>query len=305
MVKYTKAQKIAYAKRMKNKKKKVYKKKTYRKKYNGGGALRMLSNPTLVHRSVVIRQTYVNSCIVPSVTWTSGTQGLYNINIGFPLNSPFIFLNGTANTNGIIWSNTVIDQYGGAVPADSVASYYAGDNWQFKYQTGQVLGNKIEINARVLRDPKDSDDQSIAPMTLHLTKQSIVGLGNNKSPEAIKERPFTVSKYLGSDSKEKASGVNFVQNHSSARFNAIKGKYVDNPDWIFNTGISNTGGNNTPGFPKEGDYAYFAMSPLCSACLLATPTARNVSPQIMLSIKVTKLIKYSEPSMADNQPVPL
>jgi hypothetical protein len=303
--KYTAAQKRAYAKRMGKKRGKPRRARKPRRKFNGGGALKMLTNPTAVRRAVVLRQTYLNSCVVPSTTWTLGAGGNSNISLGFLLNSPFIFMGGGANSNGIVWSTTVVDTYGGSVTPDCVKSYTQGDNWSFKYGRGQVLGNKIEINARVLRDPNETDDASICPMSIHLTRQTLMGLGANKTPEQIKERPFTVSKYLGSDSKERASGVNFVQNHSSAKFNAIKGKYLDNPDWIFNTGISSTGNNNSPGFPKEGDYAYLALTPLCSACVQVTPTPRNKSPQIMLSIKVTKLIKYSEAAMADNQPVPL
>ena len=160
------------------------------------------------------------------------------------------------------------------------------------------------MNARVLRDPNSTDDDTTCPVSIHLTRQTMGGLDKSKTPESIKDRPYTISKYLGSDSKEKATGVNLTQRHSSAKFNGLKGHYRNSTAWTFATSGSQTGANGSGSIPEEGDYAYLALTPINSAMIDAA-IGRIKSPQIMYSIKITKVIRFTEPNQADNQPQPL
>lgn len=309
---YTKAQKKAYAKKMakKNKYRKyATNKRNFKKKrrYNGGNQLMMLRNPLNVRKTATLKMTYINSCILPSQTFSLNTvTGKMNVSLQFYLNSPYIFPDSGASPAGsnIRWSRPVVDSYSSVNHPDIVNSYREGDNWSYKYKTGIVLGHQISVNARVLRDPNGSDDDTTCPVSVHLTRQTIGGLDKVRTPEQIKDRPYTISKFLGSDSKEKATGINITQNHSSAKFNGLKGHYRNDGNWTFDTGGSATGNNGTGSIPKEGDYACLALTPINSAMVDAS-IGRIKSPQVMYSIKITKIIRFTEPSVADNQPQPL
>lgn len=304
--KYTKAQKAAYAKRMAKKKNKS-RHFGYKRRYNAGTDLMMLRNPLNVRKTATLKMTYLNSCILPSQAFDlDAVSGKMNVAIQFYLNSPYIFPEGGATPAGsnIRWSRGVVDHYSSTTQPDMVRSYHEGDNWSYKYKTGIVLGHQITVNARVLRDPSSSDDGTTCPVAVHLTRQTIGGLLQNKTPEQIKDRPYTISKFLGSDSKEKASGVNLTQNHSSAKFNGLSGHYKNDGNWTFDTGGSSNGNNGTGSIPLEGDYANLVLTPVNSAMVDAS-IGRINSPQVMFSIKITKIIRFSEPSVADNQPQPL
>lgn len=299
--------KRGYKKLRQIKKTRRFKKSTYR--WNAGGNLRMLRNPLHVRKTVVLKQTYVNSCVVPPITFTSSNM---NKSIGLFLNSPHIFVDGGANgfpnsnppaPSGIIWSTTVQDQYGSGNVCDTLVSYNAGDNWAYKYKTGQVIGTHLEINVRCLRDDHNADDAAHCPLAISLTKQAMPGMSKNNTPEVIRNRPYTQTKLVNTDTKEGNAECGFKLKHSIAKFNQVSKNFIGNSNYIFNTGNSPSGIGGSSGVPSEIDYSYLVISPMCSA-MINSAVARNTSPQIVISLKRTSWVRYSEPAMASNQPNP-
>jgi hypothetical protein len=277
------------------------------RRYNGGGDLKMLRNPQNVRNHVTIRHTYTNSCVIPSITFTNTAQGAKrNVSIAMFLNSPYIFRNGGANSNGIIWSNEVVDTFSPSNTPDLVDSYAAGDNWSFKYKTAQVIGARIEINVRCLRDANDTeaDNTSVCPLAISLVRQATPGMAEANPTELIRNRPYCMTKYINTDSKERSTECFFDLRHSPRKFNGLqKGNFIGAAEYIFPTASSSTGqvGNSVP---EEQDNALFVISPACTA-MLKDPINRTKSPQLMCDFKISKYIRYSEPNYADNQPVPL
>lgn len=251
-------------------------------------------------RSVTVRHFYQNSFKVASTDLWSTTEK--NTNIKFTPNSCTIFENQALPTE---WepATAINPIYGTA----GVTTYQDLQEYQTAYRRLQVLGVRYDINVRIIKNLSAEDEAFEYPLKLivsRLTTHPAHAADFEETAESLEDRPYTTSKVMQQGPGVVSKGVNFVIRHSARKANSVpKASFLNHVDYTPDiTQAANLGavttGTRLNGVPEEQDWIGLYVTS-------ASQAAAVISPELLVTMKASYVVRYSEPSYITNESYPI
>ena len=257
-----------------------------------------------VAQSVTIRHTYDNTFLLSGMQFTKGSQENHHIN--FLPNSLLIFNNGGANTGLFKYGKPVVDAFLDNGTTTDLDHTLAGAGWANKYKNAQVMVTHYNFNIRQLNNTSESQiepSQKIQPLMVAFNRaHQAAAVLNATAPEDIQKLSFTQTRYLGKGKSQNDATVNLKCAHYPARFNGQQKNYLNNPSYMITPG--NAVATSSRMLPGEKDFATLSFS-LPSSSLHEDVTGKTpVAGDILVRMRVSATVRYSEPANGTNQPIP-
>ena len=251
-------------------------------------------------KKVVVRHSYQNSFKIGHTDLWSTSQK--NVHFTLTPNSASIFNNEPLNNADMEYANAVNTTYG----TSGVTTFDHLYDYQKAYRTMQVLGARYTFNVRIIRNLDASDEAFEYPLKICVTKattQTDPIILATYTAEQIENRPFTISRVMQQGPGVVSKGTNITINHTARTLNAIpKTSWIGHKD--FSPDITDTKNIGTPtndgqnGIANEGDYITFFVTS-------ASQAAAVVTPEILVTMKASFIVRYSEPSFTTNTAYPI
>jgi hypothetical protein len=267
--------------------------------------LNTIQPASYVPQSVTIRHVYDNTINLKNLQFSEFQK---NYHINFVANALSVFKeNGSLSSNAnVTYGRTVVDAHtdnagsvGGTTVMDDTLN---GGNWANKYKKFQIMSTHYNFNIRQLDDATTTtlpEGKKLVPLLIsgiRSHQQSVIA--NITTPEQIKKLAFTQTRFLGKSRKDNSGVVNLKVAHYPARFNGQMKNYINNPEYCGTTGASMS---SLPRMiPSEKDFFSLAISPASSALGITTAVTGN----LLITVRISQVVKYSEAAVGYNQPVP-
>jgi len=255
-------------------------------------------------QSVTIRHTYDNSIFVSSLLFTKDVRENFHLN--FLPNSLVIFNTTGANKAYFKYGRAVEDTFlndGSTTALDDVLS---GGNYGNKYKKAQVMATHYNFNIRQMNSSSNSSvqpDEQIQPLQISFIRAHQSGIiSNTTTCEQIQKLPFTQTRYLGKGRTQNDGVINLKCSHYPARFNGAQKNFITKPEFCITPGNSVSSGNRM--LAPEKDFATLAIG-LPSSALHSNVTGKKaISGDLLIRMRVSAIVRYSEVANGNNEPVP-
>jgi hypothetical protein len=255
-------------------------------------------------QSVTIRHTYDNTAFVSSLKFVQTSQENFHIN--FLPNSLVIFNTTGANQTYFKYGRNVVDTFlndGSTTVFDDTLS---GGNWANKYKKAQVMSTHYNFNIRQVNSASAAGlepDEKIVPLQISLVRSHQTGvIGNGTTCEQIQKLGFVQTRYLGKGRAQNDGTVNLKMSHYPARFNGAQKNYLNNPEYCMTTGNSIQSANRM--LAPEKDFATLVLGLPSSALHANVTTKKPVSGDLLIRMRISAVVRYSEIANGNNTPLP-
>lgn len=251
-------------------------------------------------KSVVCRHFYQNSFKIGSTDFTAGTQKNCNIKL-------------TPNCVTIFDSTALDPEWQPALAVNpiyntvGVTTYQDLLTYQTAYRSFQVLGVRYDVNVRMIKNLAIEDVDKEYPLKIIFNQSTTRPTHANDltlGPEAIEDRPFCQSRTMQQTPGVVSKGVSLVMKHSTRLQNNIpKTSWLGHTDYAGEITNAQNLGNPLPtgqlnGVPLENDFVNLYITSASSAAIAKTP-------ELLVTLKASYVVRYTEPSFVTNESFPI
>ena len=237
----------------------------------------------------------------------SAVVGQKNLNQTFTLNTPQLFSNGGSIGSATGNEDTQYLNYSGTLPPSDVydangtatmANGFIEEEPKLadRYFHYQVLGAEVSINIRAVhaRSTVDGTSRTI-PMKVHIIKHSSTTMVDSSlTTEELEAKPYVQTRIINGLEGTSNKTARFHFKHSIRKFNGLpKGQFVGDSRYLGIATSNQIGEFNN--VPQEVDFFSIVFTPLSSQFANTLPATLK-PPVLYVSMKMKKLIKYTDPN---------
>jgi hypothetical protein len=255
-------------------------------------------------QSVTIRHTYDNTAFVSSLLFTKDVQENFHLN--FLPNSLLIFNTTGANKSYFKYGRPVQDVFSNDGSTTALDDVLTGGAWGEKYKKAQVMATHYNFNIRQMNSSNDSSvqpDEKIQPLQISFVRSHQSGtITNTTTCEDIQKMAFTQTRYLGKGRTQNDGVVNLKSSHYPARFNGAQKNYINNVEYCITPGQSVDSANRM--LPPEKDFVSLVIGLPSSALHKNVTDKKAISGDLLIRMRVSAIVRYSEVANGNNVPLP-